>query len=279
MTTETIALRESTLSLDGGIARFTHQRPERRNPMSMELRQDYVAMLDRIEGDPAVKALVIAGSGGVFCAGGDLKSLKSRIERPDAPENSPEAARRRLLNLLAWFNRLRNLDIPVIASVDGPAVGAGLSLALAADFVLASSRSFFSMSFLQVGLVPDMAATYLLPRVVGMAKAKDLTLTGRRFGPQEAQALGIVHSIYPHEDLERETQRFAARFAQAPAAALGPAKRMLNASFESSFATMAEIEGNAQAVATTTAWHAQALRRFAAGEPSLYDWERAGASG
>lgn len=274
MPEETIALRDARLVIHDGVAHFTHLRPERRNPMSLELRLDYVDMLDRVEGACDVRALVISGSGGAFCAGGDLKGMKDRAEQPDAAAHSPDATRRRLLALHAWAVRLRNLEMPVIAAVDGAAVGAGMALALLADFVLASERAFFSMSFVKVGLLPDMAATYLLPRVVGMAAAKDLVLTGRRLAPGEAKAMGIVHSIHASASLDDEALRLARRFTAAPAQALGPAKRLLNASFETPYAALVELEASAQAVATTSAYHAQALQRFAGGEPLPFDWDR-----
>ncbi|MNN30413.1 Carnitinyl-CoA dehydratase [compost metagenome] len=174
-----------------------------------------------------------------------------------------------------WLGRLRNLEIPVIAAVDGPAVGAGMGLVLVADFVLASARAHFGMSFARVGLVPDMGAAYFLPRVVGMAMAKDMMMTARRVGVEEAKDLGIVHSVYAPEALADQARRFARRFVAGPAQALGPTKRMLNGSFETSYAAFVELEANAQAVATTTAYHAEALQRFAGGQPLRFDWDRA----
>ncbi|WP_444634361.1 enoyl-CoA hydratase/isomerase family protein [Cupriavidus oxalaticus] len=274
MQRETIPLREARLEIGDGIAALIHDRPERRNPMSLTLRQDYTDMLDRVERDPKIRALIITGSGGSFCSGGDLGDLKSRVEHPDAPQNSPDAMRRRLLALHDRVARLRNLEMPVIAAVDGPALGAGMGLALVADFVLASPRAFFGMSFAKVGLVPDMASAYFLPRVVGMSMAKELMLTARKVGAEEAKQLGIVHAIYPHETLAEQARQFALRFVEAPPQAMGAMKRMLNSSFETSYGAFVELEANAQAVASTTAYHADALRRFAEGKPLRYDWDR-----
>lgn len=271
---ETLTLRAARLDIRDGIAEFTHTCPERRNPLSLDLRQDYIDMLDRIEGDPGIRALIITGSGGSFSAGGDLRDLKNRVDNPAATNHSPDAMRRRLLTLHAWVSRLRNLEIPVIAAVDGPAVGAGMALVLVADFALASSRAVFGMSFARVGLIPDMASAYFLPRVVGMAVAKDMMLTARRVSVEEARAIGMVHSVYPQETLPEEARKFARRFLCAPDQTLGPTKRMLNSAFETPYAAFAELEANAQAVASTTAYHAQALQRFVGGEPALFDWDR-----
>lgn len=274
MPAEIIQLRDAQLSIEEGVAEFTHQRPERRNPLSMDLREDYKEMLARVEPDRSIRALILTGSGGCFSAGGDLNNLKQRLEKPNAEQNSAAAMRRRMLDVHAWFERLLNLDIPVLAAVDGPAVGAGMSIALAADFVLASRRAYFCMSFVKVGLAPDMAAAYIVPRIVGMAVAKDLMLTARRVDVDEARQLGIVHSIYEPESLLDEARRFARRFTSGSPQALGLTKRLLNRSFETSYAALAELEANSQAVATTTDYHAEAVRRFVGGEPLLYDWDR-----
>jgi 2-(1,2-epoxy-1,2-dihydrophenyl)acetyl-CoA isomerase len=276
MTVEILNLRESRLTLEAGVAEFAHQRPVRRNPISMELRQDYADMLDRIEGDPAVRALVIFGEGGVFCAGGDLKGLKERLASADPAVNSAEAMQRRVGAAHVWFGRLRDLPIPVVAAVDGAAFGAGLSLALAADFVLASTRARFAASFIRIGMLPDLAALHTLPRLIGLAAAKEMMFTGRALEAQEARALGLVHAIYPPELLREQARAFAARFVGASAHALAQTKRMLNRSFESSYETVRDFEASGQGIASTTPAHAAALERFIQGEPPLFDWDRMG---
>ncbi|BDB29053.1 enoyl-CoA hydratase/isomerase family protein (plasmid) [Cupriavidus sp. P-10] len=277
MQSEIITLRESRLDIRDGIAEFTHTQPRRRNPLSLALREDYMDMLDYVEGDASIRALIITGADGVFSAGGDLRGMKDRVDNPQAPQNMPDATRRRVLVLHQWVSRLRDLQVPVIAAVDGPAVGAGMGLALVADFVLASSCAFFGMSFAKVGMVPDMAAAYFLPRVVGMATAKDMMLTARRISVEEAKNVGIVHSIYPPETLMEQARQFARRFLDGPGPTLGMTKRMLNSAFESSYAAFVELESNAQAVATTTPFHRDALQRFIAGEPGRFDWDRVAA--
>ncbi|MGO4328128.1 enoyl-CoA hydratase/isomerase family protein [Cupriavidus sp. 2TAF22] len=174
MAADLIRLRDAQLLIEDGVAEFSHQRPAARNALSLDLRADYADMIARIEGDRSVRALILTGSGGSFCAGGDLKSLQEVRASTDAEARSPDAMRRRVQSAHQWMQRLRNLEIPVIAAVDGAAAGAGFSLALAADFMLASSRAFFCMSFAKVGLVPDLGAFYLLPRAVGMSVAKEL---------------------------------------------------------------------------------------------------------
>jgi 2-(1,2-epoxy-1,2-dihydrophenyl)acetyl-CoA isomerase len=274
MNTELIQLRTTQLSINDGVAEFSHQNPASRNALSLELREDYAEMLDRVQADRSIRALVITGSGGSFCAGGDLKSLKDRQGSTDPEINSPNAMRRRIQNLHSWLERLRNLEIPVIAAVDGPAYGAGFAIALLADFVLASSRASFCMSFTKIGLVPDSGALYTLPRIVGMQKAKELLFTARRVDVTEAQALGIVHAVHAPEALREEALRFARLFLAAPRDAIALSKNLLNKSFETPYATLAEMEGQAQGVASVTQYHNDAIARFIGGEPSAYDWDR-----
>lgn len=276
MASETTRFRDSDLSIVDGVAEFTHRRPEQRNALSAELRLDYCDMLTRVESDPAVCALVITGAGGSFCAGGDLKAVKERLSNPGAGNDLALSMRRNLSDAHQWLTRLRNLDVPVIAAVDGAAFGAGMSLALAADFVIASTRARFSMSFGKLGLIPDMGAFHVLPRLIGMANARDLMLTARVVDADEGKRLGFVHSVHDAESLADAARQFAGRFRGSSRHALGTTKRLLNLSFETSFAALAELEANAQGVETCTPYHADALARFMRREPPLFDWDRVG---
>lgn len=274
MTTEVIHYREARLSIEDGIAVFSHEAAKARNALSMDMRQDYAQMLDRVEVDRSIRVLVITGSGGSFCAGGDIKSLKERLGSTDAELNSPIAMRRRMKTLHGWLARLRNLEIPVIAAVDGPAYGAGFAIALLADFVLASSRATFCMSFAKIGLVPDSGAMYTLPRVVGLQKAKELLFTARRVSANEALELGIIHSLHTPQALPEQALLFARRLLNAPRDAIAMAKNLLNQTFETAYDTHVEMEALAQGVVSVTPYHDQAIARFLEGEASLLDWDR-----
>ncbi len=274
MPAELIHLRDAQLTIEDGVAEFSHQRPDARNALSLGMRADYADMLDRVEADRSIRALIVTGSGGSFCAGGDLKSIRESRAASQPEGGLPDAMRRRVQDGHKWMQRLRNLEIPVIAAVDGAAAGAGFSLALAADFVLASQRAFFCMSFAKVGLVPDLGAFYLLPRVVGMSAAKDLMMTARRLGAEEAARMGIVHVVHPANDLTQQAWLFARRFLDAPREAIGLTKRLVNQSFESHYGPLAELECSAQAIATATPYHAAAVDTFLAGKPPSFDWDR-----
>jgi enoyl-CoA hydratase/carnithine racemase len=274
MTTEIIQLRDAQLTIEEGVALFSHRRPDARNALSPGMHSDYHDMLDRVDSDRDVRALVITGSGGSFCAGGDLKSLREGHASNDPEKRQPEAMRRRVQSAHSWLQRLHSLELPVIAAVDGAAAGAGFSIALAADFILASRRAVFCMSFAKVGLVPDLGAFYFLPRAVGMPMAKELILTARRVKAEEAVQLGFVHSIHETEALLPEALRVARRLACGPREAMGMSKRLLNKSFETPYATLAELECQAQALASAAPYHAEAVAAFVRGDPSAFDWDR-----
>jgi 2-(1,2-epoxy-1,2-dihydrophenyl)acetyl-CoA isomerase len=271
MPSDIISLRESQVSIEeDGVALFTHQRPAARNALSMELRADYKDMLTHVENDRRVRALILTGAGGSFCAGGDLKG---RLTSTDPDFRTADALRRRVQDGHGWVRRLHSLEVPVIAAVDGPAVGAGFSIALAADFILASTRAVFCMSFTRIGLIPDLGAFHFLPRAVGLPMAKELALTARRVSAAEGKQLGFVHTLHEPDALLPDAIRFARRFIAGPREAMGLTKNLMNKSFETSYATLAELECNAQGVASTAPYHDAAVEAFLRGEPAAFDWD------
>lgn len=267
---ERFDLRESSLRIgDDGVAVFEHLRPQARNPLTMELRDDYAEMVAKVQACGA-RALVLAGGGGAFCGGGDVKTMHARL----ADGSQAAGVRRRLQDMHAWLQRLRDLEIPVIAAVDGPAWGGGFAIALCADFILATPRASFCMVFLRIGALPDMGAIHLLPRAIGLTKAKELLMTGRKVSAQEGERLGFVHSLHAPETLQEEALAMARRFLAAPRVALGLTERLTNRAYELDAATLAELEAVAQVACLAEPEHAQALERFVRKEPMRYDWDR-----
>jgi len=191
-----------------GVATITLNRPAQRNAIDEETRTGLARHIDQIERDRTVRAVVLTGSGGVFCAGGDLRAIR-------AAELDNEGWRQRMRNAHAWFVRLLSLDRAVVAAVDGPAFGAGFGLALAADFIVASPRARFCLSFMRLGLVPDFGVLHTLPRIVGVQRAKELMLSAREVSADEAKALGIVLELVPQESLLQRAQAIAASFVHA----------------------------------------------------------------
>lgn len=251
----------------GATAVLTLNRPEQRNALDLELRAAFAEAVPQVRDDPAVRAVVITGAGGHFCSGGDIKSMAQALQGPrDIFEG-----RERIRKIHRWFDDLVDLEKPVIAAVDGSAFGAGLSLALAADFVIASPRAKFCAVFARIGYVPDMGLMYLLPRAVGLARAKELVFSARTVDAAEAQALGIVQQLATGDVLQ-EALALAARFERAPTEALGLAKSVMNRAFESDRDTVYAQEAAAQAMCRESAFHQEAVRRFLAKEAPVYQW-------
>lgn len=249
------------------VAVMTFTSPETRNALSLTMREEIAQLVPRIRDDRDLRALVVTGTGGSFCAGGDLKGLQQGRQPLD--QN-----RERVMRLHKWFIEFSNLELPVIAAVDGPAFGAGFNLALGCDFVLASERARFCAVFGRIGLVPDLGGLHFLPRIVGLARAKELIMTARSFGAEEARDLGIVLEVHPTEDLLDRAMEFAGRFRMASRQAAGQAKILLNQSFHMDQKAAADMESWSQAACMESDYHQRAVDRFVAKEPLEFDWDR-----
>ncbi|MDO9401323.1 MAG: enoyl-CoA hydratase-related protein [Polaromonas sp.] len=230
-------------------------RPERRNAFDLEVRRGIAEAVYEARDDDTVRAVIITGTGDVFCAGGDLKSL-SEAKRPMFKD------RDRIRRLHPWFRELVNLEKPVIAAVNGPAFGAGFNLALACDFIIGTPTTRFCAVFGRIGLVPDLGGFFLLPRILGLQRAKDLVFSAREVDAQEALRLGILFRIVEQESLMHEALALAERYHHASTDALGIAKNILNRSFNLDQDTLAELEASAQALALHTAYHDEAVANF-----------------
>jgi len=254
---------------DDGVALLTLSRPAQRNALSVQMREEIAHLLPLISHDAAVKALVLTGAGEHFCAGGDVAGMRKPVTA-----RTPADSRGVLRDVQSWLPQLVGLEKPVIAAVDGACYGAGFSLALAADFVICTPRARFCQAFVRVGLVPDFSALFLLPRVVGLQKAKELMFSGRVVEPDEARALQIVFEVHPCERLLEAALELAARFRHAPTESIGITKTLLNRSFQSDERLMGELEAFAAATVKTLPYHQSAVERFFAKEPVRFDWDR-----
>lgn len=170
----------------GATLLLTLNRPAQRNALDIDMREALAAAVAEARDDETIKAVVLTGAGGAFCAGGDLKSLTSEA-RP------PIADRERIRRLHRWFRELVNLEKPVIAAVPGPAFGAGFNLALAADFLLGTPGTRFCSVFARLGVVPDLGGMFLLPRIVGLQREKEIAFSGRGIGAEEAPPSRVPH--------------------------------------------------------------------------------------
>ena len=248
------------------VAVVTLNRPERRNALDLTMRDDLHRVVLEMRNDTSLTAAIITGAGGAFCAGGDLQSIAD--QKPDAA-----GTRRRIQNIYVWLHEWISLELPVIAAVDGPAFGAGANLALAADFILASPRARICEVFGRIGLVPDVGGFFLLPRIVGLQKAKELIFTARAIDAEEAKSLGIVYEVHPEEKLMDAAMALAARFRHASRDAIGISKNILNQSHHLDLRALGELESFGQAVANSTDYHKEAVSRFLDKQPLLFNWD------
>ncbi|MGH9107925.1 MAG: enoyl-CoA hydratase/isomerase family protein [Acidimicrobiales bacterium] len=241
---------------DGGVATVTMNRPHRKNAATATMLRELRACFEEVEQRPEDRVLVLTGAGGDFCSGADLGD-------PDSPAPAggvPAVVSMRRLGDVALA--LHRLTKPTIARVDGVAVGAGLSLALGCDLVVASDRARLSMIFSRRALALDAGASWLLPRLVGMARAKEVALFGDLLDAERALALGLVNRVVPAGQLAAFVDGWARSLANGPTLALSLTKTLLNNSWSSSLGEAVEDEARCQAVNFTSADTAEALAAF-----------------
>jgi 2-(1,2-epoxy-1,2-dihydrophenyl)acetyl-CoA isomerase len=222
-----------------GLSIVTMNRPERMNALGLELRTDLLASLADLGRDDEVRAIILTGKGKAFCAGGDLGELKEKMTVSQARNYVREVSR-----IIA---AIRNLEKPVIAGVNGAAVGAGFSLVMASDLIVASEKAFFSMAFVKVGLVPDLGANFFAPRLFGNHKAKEMAFLGKTLSARDLWEMGLVNYLVAPEALEQKLLEVAGQITDGPPLALGLAKRMMNQSWDLALDDMLEVEALSQA--------------------------------
>jgi len=251
-------------SRDGGVLTLTLNRPERMNALSTEMLQGLMAAIEEAGPDPAVGAIILTGAGRAFCAGGDVKTMEGRGEQP--VEARMESLRQRSRVVLMMRQCLK----PVIAMVNGPAFGAGFSIALACDFRIAGRSARFGTAFGRIGLSGDFGGSYNLTQLVGPMLARELYLLAEPFDAERAQAIGILTRLVADEALREETMAFARRLADGARVAHGYMKRNLLAAETESLATVLELEAVHQMRTNATEDHREAVRAFAEKRPPVF---------
>jgi len=224
-----------------GVARITFNRPDAANALDMQMALDLMHASIQASEDQAVRAVLITGAGKMFSGGGDLKSFAA--QGAALPGHLKEVA----LYLHAAISRFVRMDAPVVAAENGAAGGAGMSLCLFADLVLAAESAKFTLAYTRAGLSPDGGSTYFLPRIVGVRRALELALTNRVLTAREAAEWGIVTRVVADAELLTEADALARQLAAGATRAYGAAKRLLHHSFAESLETQMEVE--AQAIA------------------------------
>lgn len=208
--------------------------------------EELAAEITQINLNPNIRVLVITGVGRAFCSGADVGDMAK------AATGTPIYLRTWTQMAHKVIHAITNLEKPVIAKVNGPAVGIGCSLALSADIIIASEKAYFSLIFSRIGLIPDGGASYHLPRLVGLAKAKELILTARKVEAREAEKIGLISNVIAANNLDFEVDKLADQLANGPTIAFGIAKKIMNKGLNMDLGAVLEIEASGQALAGTT---------------------------
>ncbi len=241
-----------------GVRTIILNRPKVYNAINRDLAVALHQAVREANEDASVRCVVITGTGRAFCSGQDLVEYGTRLN-----SDHPIELEHRLRDVYnPVIAAIRTMEKPVIASVNGVAAGAGFSLALACDLRIAADSASFIQAFIKLGLVPDCASTFMLPRLVGMSRAMELTFTGRKVDATESLALGLVNRVVPDADLPEATREFAQQLAAAPTRAIGLTKRAINAAWANTLEDQLELEAQLQTPATRTDDHREGVQAF-----------------
>ena len=237
-----------------GVGTITLNRPDVYNALNDEITFELQDVLKTISKDDTIRVVVLTGEGKAFCSGQDLKS-------------APADQKRSFMNSLhkrynPIIRAMRELPKPIIGKLNGVAAGAGCSLALACDMIIASEEASLIEVFINIGLVPDSGSSYFLPRLVGMAKAFELCALGSKVKAKEAAELGLINKVVPSDQLEQTVNELAHQFANAPTKAIGLIKKMLNKSATSSLEQMLDYEAYCQEIAGQTSDYREGVKAF-----------------
>lgn len=245
---------------DGFVVTLTMNEPERRNPLTGNTAvPEFLAAIDRIHDDRSVRAVIITGAGSAFSSGGDVRNMQRQATGEVSGMQIRHEYRTGIQRLpLALFN----LEVPVIAAVNGAAVGAGLDLACMCDIRIASDKAKFAESFVKLGIIPGDGGAWLLTRLVGLSRAAEMAFTGDAIDAQQAERWGLVSRVVPPEELLPAARELAGRMAVNPPHAVRLAKRLLRESLHTRLDTLLEMAAAYQALSHQTEDHREAVAAF-----------------
>lgn len=250
-----------------GIATITLNRPERLNAITFEVYRELTDFFAALRDEKDVRVVVITGAGRAFCSGGDVRDIIGALQGRDA-EGLLDFTRL----TCELIHNMRALPKPIIASLNGTTAGAGACIALASDLRIAAEEAKIAFIFVRVGLAgTDMGATYLLPRMVGLAKATELLMTGDFVSAAEAERIGLYNRVVPRDQLEAATREFAEKLAGGPALGLAKTKEMLNREMHMGFEGALEAEAVAQALCMQTPDFKEAHAAFLEKRPAKFE--------
>lgn len=244
-------------NLSSGVFTITLNRPDKLNSFNFEMASQMKQALMDAESDDEIRCVLITGEGRAFCAGQDLAEATE-------VSNDPERDLSEIVHhtYIPIIKGIRELEKPVVCAVNGTAAGAGANIALACDIVIASEEARFIQSFSQIGLIPDSGGTYILPRLIGLARATALTFLGEKVTVQEAVEMGMIWKSYPADSFMNEAQAIAAKLAKMPTRGFGLTKRGFNAGFSNNLEQQMKLEADLQAEAGKTYDYNEGVQAF-----------------
>jgi enoyl-CoA hydratase/carnithine racemase len=245
---------------DGPIVTLTMNQPDRHNTLTGNTAvAEFLAAIDLIHNDHGIRCVILTGNGLSFSAGGDIREMKRQATPEVSEMNIRHEYQRGIQRLtLALFN----LEVPVIAAINGNAIGAGLDLACMCDIRLASEKAKFAESFVRIGIVPGDGGAWLLPRVIGMSRAAEMSFTGETIEAQQALAWNLVSRVVPHDELMVSARDLAERIAKNASHSLRLTKRLMRESILSRLDTILELSATFQAISHKTPDHSEAVNAF-----------------
>tara|TARA_R110002012_G_scaffold321400_1_gene549013 strand:- start:19797 stop:20582 length:786 start_codon:yes stop_codon:yes gene_type:complete len=243
------------LKIENNIATITLNRPEVFNSFNREMALQLQDILDACEKDDNVRAMVLTGNGKAFCAGQDLKEVTSPKLNPGFKKILEE-------HYNPIITRIRHIGKPIIGAINGVAAGAGANIALACDVVVAHEKVSFIQAFSLIGLIPDSAGTFFLPRLIGFQKASALAMLGEKVSAEEAERLGMIYKVFSIETFEEEVHELALKMANMPTKALGLIKKSLNQSLTNNLEQQLALESKYQIEAASTEDYAEGVTAF-----------------
>jgi len=265
--------------VEDGVAWIVLNRPEAGNAVTPAQRNHMIELLEQASGDLATRAVVFTATGKHFCTGADLRAGRARPgaggDESSKPAGAPERPTGSVARTIAsgaqrFIAAIQDCEKPVIAAVNGTAAGLGAHMAFASDLVSAAEEARFIEGFVRRGIVPDAGGLYMLPRLIGLQKAKELAFFGDDLPAHEAERIGLVNRVVPGDKLEDEAREWAQRLASGPTVAIGLAKRLLNRSLESDRATAFQEEVWAQEITMTSHDAAEGMMAFAERRPPSF---------
>lgn len=235
------------------VASVTLNRPRALNALNDELKYGLIDALRKLDKDENTRAIILTGAGNAFCAGGDIKGFKKRYNDFKARDGCPEY----YSNILG--ETILNISKPIIAAINGPAIGGGLSIAIACDIRIASEKAIFSAAYVLIGATPEIGSSYILPRLIGAGRAYELVLTGKKIDSSEAEKIGLVNKVVPDDQLHEVAYEIGKEIASLSPVAVRLAKKTLRHGMESTLSRALDYETHILTYCFGTKEHYEAI--------------------